>query len=183
MKNIINNFLNFIHSLSVMDIMFLIAIICLLILIVSLIYIMKLNNDDLDVEDYEDDDVISENNEDCDELDLVKLTKEIENKENSPIYLNDYEKEQEEKAIISYDELVASQRNNNISYKNEQDLGGLKVKSVDIDYLTRPISILKDNEIIKPDKDKQENSNPVLISYDKEEAFLETLKKMKQLLN
>ena len=188
MKNFINSFINFIKSLNTMDIIFLIAIIGLFILLVSLIYVIKINNDDIEVEDYEDEDDITNNFNQIsadEELDLVKLKKEIEENEKNPINLNDYEKEQEEKAVISYDELLALKDiDNTISYKNEKNLDGLTIKSVDTEFLTKPIELLKNTQNIKKERIVEEKNSPsVLISYDKEEAFLETLKKMNQLLN
>ncbi len=177
MKSIINNFINFIKSLNFMDVLFLVAIVGLLILVVCLIYIIKLNNDDIDVEDYEDDEL--ENTDE--ELDLVSISKQIEENQSTPINLNDYEKEQEEKAVISYDELLAMQDNSEISYKKEEDIDGFKIKSVDTNFLTKPIKITTD-KIVKPKKVDDKKSS-VLISYDKEEAFLETLKKLQKMLN
>lgn len=181
MKNLFYDFTTFIKSLSLVDILFIVAILGLVVLIVTLIYIVKMNNEE-DFEFNEDENI---NNED-DELDLVSISKEIDESPTKPITLNDYEREQEEKAIISYDELIKTKDIpvEEINYKSEEDIDGLTVKKVDIDELTKPIELpkiklkeFKDNEL----KDNEEKN--ILISYEEEEEFLNALKKLEQLLN
>lgn len=181
MKNLFYDFTTFIKSLSLVDILFIVAILGLVVLIVTLIYIVKMNNEE-DFEFNEDENI---NNED-DELDLVSISKEIDESPTKPITLNDYEREQEEKAIISYDELIKTKDIpvEEINYKSEEDIDGLTVKKVDIDELTKPIELpkiklkeFKDNEL----KDSEEKN--ILISYEEEEEFLNALKKLEQLLN
>ena len=181
MKNLFYDFTTFIKSLSLVDILFIVAILGLVVLIVTLIYIVKMNNQE-DFEFNEDENI---NNED-DELDLVSISKEIDESPTKPITLNDYEREQEEKAIISYDELIKTKDIpvEEINYKSEEDIDGLTVKKVDIDELTKPIELpkiklkeFKDNEL----KDNEEKN--ILISYEEEEEFLNALKKLEQLLN
>ena len=130
---------------------------------------MKINNE---VEDEEE--IMEVKNQE--ELDLQNISRAIEEQLPKPIILNDYEKEQEEKAIISYDELIASQNNKGkvINYKEEKEIDGLKVKSFDLDNLT------KNEEQPTP---KDELQNPILFDYKKEEEFLKTLKKLQQTLN
>lgn len=204
MKNIMNDLITFIKSLSFVDIVFIVAIIGLLILIVSLIYIIKMNDEDeLDYLDDElEDDLLKEDkkklninnsNTKDDELDLVTITKELENAEAKPITLNDYEREQEEKAIISYDELLQTKDlQEDISYIKEQNIGGLSVKSVDVDQVTKPIELPKireeyekmtnkEEDIYEEDETPLETKN-ILLSYEKEEEFLKTLKKLQKLL-
>ena len=181
MKNLFYDFTTFIKSLSLVDILFIVAILGLVVLIVTLIYIVKMNKKE-DFEFNEDENI---NNED-DELDLVSISKEIDESPTKPITLNDYEREQEEKAIISYDELIKTKDIpvEEINYKSEEDIDGLTVKKVDIDELTKPIELpkiklkeFKDNEL----KDNEEKN--ILISYEEEEEFLNALKKLEQLLN
>ena len=215
MKNIINDFITFIKSLSFIDILFILAVIALVILIVTLIYIIKINDEDelsyLDDELEEEDIIIKKSkkknnikqeiNEDKkdedDELDLVSISKELEQATNKPITLNDYEKEQEEKAIISYDELLKTKDlQEEVSYIKEQNIGGLSVKSVDVDQVTKPIELPKireEYEKISNDniedtnefeiiEDVEEEPKNILLSYEKEEEFLKTLKKLQKLL-
>ena len=108
-----------------------------------------------------------------DMLDLEKISKNIESEyKPEPIELTGYEQEQEDNAIISYEELV---KNKDIgysydeSYKSDDD--EISVKKVDLDKIT--------NQIDRP----QEHIEVKLMSYDKEEAFLAALKQLQKELN
>ena len=83
--------------------------------------------------------------------------------------MNDYEEEQEQRAIISYDELLEKQKDLKINYEEEQQIGDITVKKVDIDNISTPV--------------EKEESKPIVISYEKEEAFLEALKKLQKQIN
>ena len=183
MKNLLNDLISFFQSIKLMDLFFFVSIIVLIILIVVLIYIIRLNNDSdgEDMIDIPDEPV--KNNEES-ELDLANIANAIEDEEPRPIILNNYEKEQEAKAIISYDELVATTNKpeEEINYKKEEDIEGLTVKALDLENLTRPVELPKMKESTIIDK-PQDNIRTVLISYEKEEAFLETLKKLQSLIN
>ena len=187
MQNLIKDFVTFIKSLSFIDILFILSLIGLVILIVSLIYIYKINDED-NVE------LIGDNNhnneeektiENDEELDLVSISHAIEDSTTKPITLNDYEKEQEEKAIISYDELLKTKEIplEEINYKSEENIDGLMVKSIDMDSPTKPIELPKIKEKYEKMLEEEKNKKTVLISYEKEEEFLETLKKLDKLLN
>ena len=196
MKKMMQDFLSFIQSLSFIDIMFILSILGLVILVVTLIYIVKVNDED--TEELEDNningdkknniEIVDEANTD-EELDLVSLTKELDDKHMKPLTLNDYEKEQEEKAIISYDELLKTKDlTEDINYIEEKNLDGLTVKAVDTQYLTKPIELPKIKEKLKktPKEEIDEEvkvEKSILISYEKEEEFLATLKKLEKLLN
>jgi hypothetical protein len=108
-----------------------------------------------------------------DMLDLEKISKNIESEyKPEPIELTSYEQEQEDNAIISYEELVKNIDNGysyDESYKSNDD--EISVKKVDLDKIT--------NQIDKP----QEHIEVKLISYDKEEAFLAALKQLQKELN
>ena len=185
MKNLLNDLISFIQSIKLMDLFFFGSIIVLIILIVVLIYIIRLNNDS-DGEDMIDipDEPIKNNEVEENELDLANIANAIEEEEPKPIVLNNYEKEQESKAIISYDELVATTNKpeEEINYKKEEDIEGLTVKALDLENLTKPVELPKMKDSATIDK-PQDNNRTVLISYEKEEAFLETLKKLQSLLN
>ena len=77
--------------------------------------------------------------------------------------INEYESDQENQAIISYDELLRRASSNNISYESEENLGGIKVSKVD----TSKIEI------------KSEESNK---PYYREESFLNALKEIRESL-
>ena len=183
MKNLVIDFTSFIKSLTLIDILFIVSLIGLVVLVVTLIYIIKMNNED-NIEFIDDNEEVK----DDEELDLVSISKSIEESPNKPITLNDYEKEQEEKAIISYDELIKTKEIplEEINYTNEEDKDGLVIKTVNQDELTRPIELpkvkLKESNICKTLSEDNKEKN-ILISYDKEEEFLQALKQLESLLN
>ncbi len=124
------------------------------------------------------------------DLDLKTLTKELESapKERN-IELTKYEAEQEEKAIISYEELVHANQNLNINYSDTDELDNIVVKKVDLDN-TGKININEINAAIEAEKEEQpikvENSEPITVppaTYDHEEEFLESLKQLQSSIN
>ena len=168
MKNLVRDIVSFIRSLSFLNLLFFAAVITLIILIVALIYIMRINKE---VE--EEDEVMNVVNDE--ELDLANISRSLEANDSKPIELNSYEQEQEERAIISYDELIASQNTNQevINYKEEKDIEGLKIKSFDLKNLTTTIDL---------PKVKEENEKTKISNYVKEEEFLEALKRLRKSL-
>lgn len=186
MQNLLKDFVTFIKSLSFIDIVFIVAILGLIVLVASLIYIYKMDYAEEVVED-DLNDVDDKNIKDDDELDLVKISKEIDESRTMPITLNDYEKEQEEKAIISYDELIKTKEIplEEINYVSEENVDGLTIKSVDTLSPTKPIELPKIKEKYDEliEEEKQENKKNILISYEKEEEFLKALKTLDELLN
>lgn len=182
MKVIYEDLIDFFQSLSFSDILFFASILVLLILIVVLIYVIRINN-----ENDSDNDLLEENKKEedktgDDELDLANISKLLSEEEPKPILLNNYEKEQEAKAIISYDELINSQQPEEVNYKKEEDIAGLKIKAVDNENVTKHVELPKmKNKVVT---DNIYNAKEVvLISYEKEEAFLEALKKLQKTLN
>ena len=215
MGNIFTDIISFIKSLSFVDIVFMMSIIGLIILIVTLVYIIKVNDEE-EVDTKEKVEVFNnEKKEELvvpqvpvpkkeiieEELDLSKITKELDQTNPKVIALNEYEKEQEERAIISYDELLKTKDlQEEINYINEKNLGDLTVKSVDVESVTRPIELPKikaklqeiekeeEKEKVKPiikpiEDDSPRHSKTILISYTKEEEFLQALKTLEGLLN
>lgn len=103
-----------------------------------------------------------------DMIDLERITKNIE-KDYKPtnINLTSYEQEQEDNAIISYQELLNSKDKSHVNYDNGfNNKTDINVKKVD----------LSNNS--KNDFD-QSRINVSLMSYEKEEAFLKALKQLK----
>jgi hypothetical protein len=187
MKNILASITNFITSLGLVDVIFLAAILLLIILIVVLIYIIRINDGEMFEDDAEEekaqslkDNILKTATDSDTDIDLAQISKDIESSEPKPIILNKYEQEQEEKAIISYDELLKTKQNYQINYQDEEDVEGLKVKKIDVNNLT---SILPSNNDSYPNTDDCYNKQTILISYDKEEAFLAALKKLQKQLN
>ena len=193
--NFFKDIYTFLKCLTLVDITFFVAIMTMLILLVTLIYFIKINKDDVLGEDdffplvKNDNEKVKEevvekltetssetvNSEYNDEeealLDLDSLTKKLQEKENAEqITINNYEKDQEEKAIISYDELLQKQNKYAVNYEKEEVLDDLVVKKVDLnDLINKNVT----------DKIKKVR----VISYEKEEAFLNALKELNKLLN
>lgn len=162
MKNLLIGLINIIGDLTIVDMIVLIALMTFIILIISVIYIYKISTLE---EDYDDEREVN------DMLDLKEITKQIEEAPRAVnINLTPYEQEQEEKAIISYDELVRSNNSMKINYKEEKQDAGVTVKQVDLD------------NIAKYDKNSSDTKVNI-ISYEKEEAFLGALKNLKNMLS
>ena len=199
--NFFKDIYTFIKCLGFVDITFFIAVITLLILIVTLIYFIKINKDEpLDENDFfppidnkkedkkndnlmiienkendnsskEEIEEITYNDEEGDLLDLESLTKKLqEDKINGKMSCDSYEKDQEEKAIISYDELLQRQNKYAVNYEKEELLDDLVVKKVNLNDLVNKNEQVKIKEVR-------------VISYAKEEAFLQALKELNSLLN
>ncbi len=167
------SFINTFSALSWVDIVFFLAVVFLIILVVTLVYFILINKDEeglkktkTTTEKKPEIAIFDDPNEHEELLDLKTITKQLEDQKDKPILMNDYEEEQEQKAIISYDELLASQKDLKINYEDEKQLGDLTIKKVNIDNITTP----KDNKV-------------QVISYEKEEAFLEALKKLQEQIN
>ena len=130
-----------------------------MILIVTLIYFIKINNES------------EEKEKDLEETQEMKIAKELRDsmKNSEPtIKFTDYEKDQEDKAIISYDELLNKGNNYELNYEKEEMHDDLSVKKVDLDNLVN-----KNNNTVS-------NIEVRLISFQKEEAFLEALKRLQK---
>lgn len=195
--NIFKEIYNFINSLSFVDIVFLCAIIALLILIVTLIYFIKINKDEVLENKILDSDTIHQkkkedivdliikenteeekeekeeyNDEEGELLDLESLTEKLKNEEKmDQVKIDKYEQEQEEKAIISYEELLSKKNHYAINYEKEEKLDDVIVKKVNL------------NDLVN--KNIEDNSKNIVqvISYEKEEDFLRALKELNSLLN
>lgn len=157
--------IEFLKNLSFVDIVFFFAILILMVLVVTLIYFIKINNDMPEIiNEVKDDD------EKLDETTEMQIVKEIEKAVNDPkrdVIISQYEKEQEDKAIISYEELVDKSSNYHLNYENEENNDNLSIKKIN----------LEDFSGINTEKTKMEAR---VISFAKEEAFLEALKKLQQ---
>lgn len=144
-------------ALRLVDIIFFFAVLILMILIVTLIYFIKINNETEE--------------KDLEETQEMKIAKELKDsmKNSEPtIKFTDYEKDQEDKAIISYDELLNKGNNYELNYEKEEMHDDLSVKKVDLDNLVN-----KNNNTVS-------NIEVRLISFQKEEAFLEALKRLQK---
>ena len=177
MREYFVNMLSFISSLSSADFVFFGAMILLLVLILVMIYIIKINyssdeianivitnNEEVPANIYVEEEKKELTDEDLAIIDLDSLTTKLTNDaENNFDYdsLTEYERMQEEEAIISYDELVNKERNGkkSLEYTSELEITpDLKVKQVDINSLN------------------ESSKKTITINIDEEETFLNTLK-------
>ena len=161
MKDIIGNIFGFLYTLSMGDYIFFIGTFILLLAFLYVLYLIK------------GDDDMSEFYKEEEEYNLERIKETIE-KEYKPenIELTDYEKEQEENAIISYEELINSKDKFTVSYDKDY-------KSETDEILVKKISL--DDSGMK--EESKSELQVRLMSYDKEEAFLTALKQLQQNLS
>lgn len=149
----------FLKALRFVDIVFFFAVLMLMILIVILIYFIMINNDE------------EQKKGDIEETAEMKIVKELkDNMDNDGVVINftDYEKDQEDKAIISYDELVNKSNKYGLNYEKEEIDGDLSIKKVDLDNLVNKNSSNESKKDVR------------VISFAKEEAFLQALKQLQK---
>ena len=172
---VINDMVSFLRTLSFVDVVFFFAVLALMLLVIVLIYFLRENTEEVNnnitfKQDFQNKPI--ENNSNSEITSLKEITEALENAEPNNINLNKYEEEQEEKAIISYDELLKRKNDFAINYSEEESFDGeLTVKKVDLDNLVNK------DVVVKPE------IKVTVISYEKEEAFLEALKQLQQTLN
>lgn len=169
MIHFMSDILAFLKSLSLIDYILYFAVLVLVILIVSLIYIMKLD-DSLETEtvnEKKDNDINS------DSIDLQHIMENINENPKPIIDMTKYEEEQEEKAIISYDELIACANTKPINYDEEELIdNAVMVKKINLEKIAS-------DEI----NEEVPHLDVKLMKYEREEAFLKVLKQMNELLN
>ncbi len=155
--SVIQDIGDFLKTLSFIDIVFFFSITILMILIVTLIYFIRINEDD------------KEEKEETAEMKIVKEIREnMKSDDEVVIKFTDFEKDQEDKAIISYDELLNKNNNYGLNYEKEDIYDDLSVKKVNLDNFMNNNSESKVNSEIR------------VISFAKEEAFLEALKRLQK---
>lgn len=186
---IISDIFSFLKTLSFVDIVFFFAVVALMLLIVTLIHFVLENKETMEVEEIiedeneiikpdivqvktpeeikaDDDKIMKEAN------DLLEIAAALEQAEPNNSNLNRYEEEQEEKAIISYEELLERTNEWAINYSEEEAIAeDLTIKKVDLNNLVNKEIIIKPEIKVS------------VLSYEKEEAFLAALKELQQLLN
>ena len=148
----------FLRTLNFVDIVFFFAVLILMVLIVTLIYFIRINNDE------EPKDKLEETTE-------MKIAREIQEnlgKEENNVKFTEYERDQEDKAIISYDELLNKGNNYSLNYEAEEMKDDVSIKKVNLDDLVN-----KSGEA-SPKVDVR------VISFAKEEAFLQALKQLQK---
>lgn len=165
MKEMYENLVGFIYSLSMGDYFFFIGTFLLIVLFVYILYLIKCS----DGEEVEN--VVSDKK---DDFDIEEVTKAIE-KDYKPetIRLTSYEEEQENNAVISYEELLKNKDKISVSYDDEYEFEEptLSVKKFDLTNTS-------ETPVIDESKLKVQ-----LISYEKEEEFLKALKDLQSNLS
>lgn len=191
MRLSIEKVIEYMSTISFSDLLFFCALLVLIALILILIFMLKKGTYYVEVkepikkeEQIKKEEPIKETEEKDAPLDLQALTKALENATPKAIELTPYEEEQEEKAIISYDELLQARKDFKLQYDDEQEEEGVLVKKVDLGQLSKDtLSIQKDVEQVLDEPKLEETKEAIVISYEKEEAFLEALKQLQMMLN
>ncbi len=160
------NVLGFIYSFSMGDYFFFIGTFLLIVLFIYILYLIKLSDiEEKSIKTKEDSGLL-------DVFDIEAVTKAIEEDyKPETIKLTSYEIEQEQSAIISYEELLKNKDKVGIDYDDEYayDIPELSVKK---------INLTNDNSKIEEPKLEVK-----LMQYDKEEAFLKALKELQENLS
>ncbi len=171
--------ISFLKTLSYIDYILYFAVLVLIVLIISLIYVMRMSDDELEENIMEQSpkeliaNKIEMPKEEAKDIDLLEIVNTIDETPKPVIDMTAYEAEQEEKAIISYDELINTTKSHPINYDTEELIDNtVKVKKINLDNIT--------NLDITEEKPRIEVK---LFTYDHEEAFLKTLKQLNELLN
>ena len=111
-------------SIIVHDLLLILVVISLIIISVTMVYLVY----------FQKNQVKKDNDQNSDNLDLRELSKKLENlPKNTTMNLTDFEKDQEEKAIISYDELLDNKNNVSIGYEKSELKDNIEVKKIDLD--------------------------------------------------
>ncbi len=165
---IIEDVFSIIQSLSFVDYILYFSVLALIVLSASLIYVIK-------SDDQEDNSSKGDGDKDMlkdDELDLQQIVNTISETKEPVVDMTSYEQEQEQKAIISYDELINSAKNKQINIGNEELVDNcIPYKKINL------------NEMINNDNKIDINESDTVFHYEREEAFLKTLQELNQLLN
>ena len=168
MREFLENVFGFLYALSMGDYVFLIGTFLLIIALIYVVYIIK--RDDIFMGE-----VIHNGEVKNDSYDIMKICEAIESDYNpGNIELTPYEEEQENNAIISYDELIKNKNNIIINYDEDYkyDSDELSVKKINIGEYK-----------MSNEKEKEIELKVKLMHYDKEEAFLKALKQLQQNLS
>lgn len=165
MKEMYENLVGFIYSLSMGDYFFFIGTFLLIVLFVYILYLIKCSDGE---------EALNAVSEKKDDFDIEAVTKAIE-KDYKPetIRLTSYEEEQENNAVISYEELLKNKDKISVSYDDEYEFEEptLSVKKFDLTNTS-------ETPVIDESKLKVQ-----LISYEKEEEFLKALKDLQSNLS
>ena len=172
--------LNIFQDLNEKDVAIMILLITLLIIIVILLTYIKLlkNKQKSPNEIPVKTDIIEATDNAYVTQELTELESEAKELEQlakgHEVKMTPYEEEQEEKAIISYDELLEKSSNVSIGYSSFSNEDDIVVKQVDLSNT---------GKIELDPIQKELNSKVRIINYEHEEEFLNALKQLKNMLN
>ena len=165
MKEMYENLVGFIYSRSMGDYFFFIGTFLLIVLFVYILYLIKCSDGE---------EALNAVSDKKDDFDIEAVTKAIE-KDYKPetIRLTSYEEEQENNAVISYEELLKNKDKISVSYDDEYEFEEptLSVKKFDLTNTS-------ETPVIDESKLKVQ-----LMSYEKEEEFLKALKDLQSNLS
>jgi len=191
MIQFINDILAFLTSLSAIDYILYFSVIVLIILVVSLIYVIQNENmEEKSILKTEIEPVKPVVEEKQEELDLLSIVDTIDENPKPLVDMTAYEEEQEQKAIISYEELIKGVKQKEISYEKEEMVDDvIPVKRISISPIEK--TVLPKMELtpkepkieVSVTEERKEESKVKLFSYEKEEAFLKALQQLNELLN
>lgn len=180
--NIIKDILSVLASLSFVDYILYFSVLALILLIASLVYVMK--TEDQEKEEQKELGVGSEcvkKEERESEIDLQTIVNTIDENPKPLVDMTAYEQEQEQKAIISYEELLNESKKQQINYEEEQLIDDcIPAKKINLTHLINETGAREPKEVIQLSQDHHEN---LLFHYEKEEAFLKALQELNELLN
>lgn len=185
--------LTLLSGFGMVDYILYFSVLALIILVVSLIYVIKNENresDEVEMKREENLDMFvnSKNDSEDEEIDLQEIMENINEKPEPLVDMTAYENEQEQKAIISYDELVNYNRNQ-INYDQEELVDDvIPVKRIQSSTLELPKKLDEIQTFELPEREPKlevdsKSVEEKLFSYEKEEAFLKALKELNSLLN
>lgn len=171
MEKIVLTIGGLISSFGWSDLFFFVVTLLLLLLLIYIVYLIKIDEDEeagdlSQMLSVADDSKVSPMKTELPHKSLSKIVDELEaDYSPKPIDLSDYEKEMEDTAIISYDELVQRASSaTNIYYDDNYDSGFDDVLVQKVDNKES-----KTQELVNLPK-------AVMMSYENEEAFLSALK-------
>jgi len=191
MEHILLDIWEVIKSMSLIDFILYFSVVILMILIVSLIYVIYTEKLEEKQEEKHDEiieptkegiDIIEQKEE---SFDLASVINEINENPKPIVDMTSYEEEQEQRAIISYDELLATSKKE-IQYEKEElidDIIPVKKLSLNKMELPKEITYIEKEPKIEVDRVEIEEKEESLFSYAKEEAFLKSLQQLSELLN
>ncbi len=162
---LINDIIAILSSLSFVDYILYFSVLALLILTIALIYVLKSDDEEKNLGSEE-----MKENDNENEIDLEYIANTIKEKPEPLVDMTAYEEEQEQKAIISYEQLVKESNKKQLLYD--------KVELVDNLIPAKKINL---SDMSK--EKEEEIPETTTFHYEREEAFLKTLKELNSLLN